>query len=378
MLVPPPRGSLRDHVAAVGLGYLAHDREPETGSRACRAPSARGRSGRRRTEDRPPRSPARGRERAPRRRARPPRPRRPAGLHFAALSRRLPIARSIVAGHAVHGRLLERRRRSDRPGWLRRARSTASAATRSRRTSSGSVGRAAPCRASSISSAISEVISPSCSTTSESSRLALLRRQRTVAGQHLDVRAEARQRRAQLVRRVGHELPLRAGRILERREHRVEARREPAELVPAADVDPLGQVAGLGHPLGRIRQPPHRRERGARDDEPERRGYADAGQPRSRMQERPHARERVVDLGQRAGRPGRAYPGSYGTVRMRTCVPDDVARREKCPAASPRATAIARVRTGSSTSSHGVRSSPRRPSRPACSSPSSPKPGAAT
>ena len=44
--------------------------------------------------------------------------------------------------------------------------------------------------------------------------------------QHLDVRLEARQRRSQLVRRVGDETALIFDRLLERRQHRVERRSE--------------------------------------------------------------------------------------------------------------------------------------------------------
>src|SRR5207248_5103908 len=51
--------------------------------------------------------------------------------------------------------------------------------------------------------------------------LALTRWQRALAREHLDVRAQARDRRSQLVRRVRDELPLRARRLLERSEHRV-------------------------------------------------------------------------------------------------------------------------------------------------------------
>ena len=81
---------------------------------------------------------------------------------------------------------------------------------------------------------MSVVISPSCSTTSREQPLALARRQLPVAREHLDVRAQARQRRAQLVRGVRDELPLRgARRLLERREHRVEAAREAARARPA-------------------------------------------------------------------------------------------------------------------------------------------------
>ena len=59
-------------------------------------------------------------------------------------------------------------------------------------------------------------------------RLALLVREVAPAGEHLDVRAQARQRRPQLVRGVRDELALRALRLLERGQHRVEARAEPA------------------------------------------------------------------------------------------------------------------------------------------------------
>ncbi len=129
--------------------------------------------------------------------------------------------------------------------------------------------------------------------------LTLARRQRALARQHLDVRSQARERRPQLVRRVGDELALRAGRLLERAEHRVEARREPAELVVAGGLDALGQVAGGRDGLRRGRQPPHRGERGARDEKAERRGKRDAGRS-DREQDRPDPVQRAVDVGERA------------------------------------------------------------------------------
>ena len=86
--------------------------------------------------------------------------------------------------------------------------------------------------------------------------LALAGRQRSVAGEHLDVRPQARQRRSQLVRRVRDELPLRARRLLERAEHRVEARREPAQLVacPRRRSARTGRCVSVTR-LGRARQP---------------------------------------------------------------------------------------------------------------------------
>ncbi len=65
------------------------------------------------------------------------------------------------------------------------------------------------------------------------------------------------------MRRVGDELPLRAIRVLEPGEHRVEAGREAAELVPAGHDDAFGEVAGLRDSLRRFRQSTHRSERGA-------------------------------------------------------------------------------------------------------------------
>ena len=63
--------------------------------------------------------------------------------------------------------------------------------------------------------------------------------------QHLDVRLHARQRRAQLVRRVRDEPALRLERLLECAEHRVEGAAEARELVAAADGHALARLAGL-------------------------------------------------------------------------------------------------------------------------------------
>ena len=102
--------------------------------------------------------------------------------------------------------------------------------------------------------------------------LARLRRQLVPAREDLDVRLQAGERRAQLVRGVGHELPLRPARVLERAEHRVEARRQPAELVVAGRgrLDPLREIPRLGDRFRRRGQPAHGRQRGARDQQAER------------------------------------------------------------------------------------------------------------
>ena len=129
--------------------------------------------------------------------------------------------------------------------------------------------------------------------------LALTRRQPPVAREDLHVRAEARQRRAQLVRRVGNKLALGARRLLESPEHRVEARREPAELVAPRRLDALRQVAGLRNGLRRSGQAADGCERGPRDAEAERRGDRDPCTP-DQDQVVLDPTERLVDLRERS------------------------------------------------------------------------------
>ena len=108
------------------------------------------------------------------------------------------------------------------------------------------------------------------------------------------------ERGAELVRRVRDELALCSGGRLEGGQHGVEARREAAQLVLSAHVDPLGQVTGLRDVLRGFGQPADRRQRSAGDDKAEAPGQADPGQ-RDQDQEGAQAVERVVDLRQRAG-----------------------------------------------------------------------------
>ena len=110
------------------------------------------------------------------------------------------------------------------PAWA-----TLSTISSSRTSSSASPGFAP--RASSTMSATSAVSSSSSATMSARSDSSSARRQPLRVLERLDVRAQARDRRAQLVARVRHELALRLDRALERVERGVEAARQPAELV---------------------------------------------------------------------------------------------------------------------------------------------------
>src|SRR6185503_10902292 len=73
--------------------------------------------------------------------------------------------------------------------------------------------------------------------------LALLRIRRLSACEQLEIRAQAGQRRPQLVRGVGDKLALLPKGHFERAEHAVEARGEPAELVGTLTRHAAGQVA---------------------------------------------------------------------------------------------------------------------------------------
>jgi hypothetical protein len=128
--------------------------------------------------------------------------------------------------------------------------------------------------------------------------LAVALRHRPVPGEHLDVRPQAGERSPQLVRGIGDELTLRPCRFLERRQHRVEAVGQAADLVPPVALDAAAEIARLRHVLGRRRQAAHRRERRAGDEQPERRGDRHAP-ARDQEQDPPDPRQRVVDLAQR-------------------------------------------------------------------------------
>ena len=101
------------------------------------------------------------------------------------------------------------------------------------------------------------------------------------------------------MRRIGDELALGASRLLERGEHRVEARGEPAELVVTDNIDALGEVLRLAHALDGRGESSYRRERRSCDEQPEACGdhHAAGG---DQQQKQPDAVERLVDLVERS------------------------------------------------------------------------------
>ena len=117
--------------------------------------------------------------------------------------------------------------------------------------------------------------------------------------EHLDVRAEARDRGAQLVARVGDQVALRRRRVLERVERAVEAAREACQLVASGLLEPVGQVGIARQRLGHAREPTHGPERRAGDDRAERGGEQDA-HPGDDRELHEQVAQLVVDLGQRA------------------------------------------------------------------------------
>ena len=131
--------------------------------------------------------------------------------------------------------------------------------------------------------------------------------ERVAGEQHLDVRAQARDRSAQLVRGVGNELALGPDGLVERGagalqslDHRVEARGELADLVVGVVLDPARQVLGVGDVLGGLRRP--RPAARARVGPPGGRGTAASAIPPGAQQEQD----------QRAARRGRCRRGASG------------------------------------------------------------------
>ena len=149
---------------------------------------------------------------------------------------------------------------------------------------------------------------------------ALVGRQGVGLRQHLDVRAQAGDRRAQLVRGVGDELALGGDRALERVEHGVEVLRELADLVVGGDLDPAPEVLGGGDVAGGLGDRGDRRDDVARDEPPERDRERDAAEADEREHE-PQPREHGVGGLQRAARAGPRGRRPSGTVSTRTWLP---------------------------------------------------------
>ena len=96
-----------------------------------------------------------------------------------------------------------------------------------------------------------------------------------LGGQQLGVELQAGQRGAQLVAGVADQLPLSGQRPLQRAEHGVERRGQPAEPVGAVHLDPAARVPGRRHVFGDRRQPADRRQPGARHAPAGQRGQPD-------------------------------------------------------------------------------------------------------
>ena len=143
--------------------------------------------------------------------------------------------------------------------------------------------------------------------------------------QRLDVRAQARDRRAQLVARVGHELALGLHGALQRVERRVEAAREPAELVAPGGVDAMRRVRIARQLLRPAREAADRRERRPRHQGGQRRPERRPGAPTTSSTSSTRSSWRSTSS---SGRASWIAPRS-GSARVSTrrCVPVDGA----CP-----------------------------------------------
>ena len=189
--------------------------------------------------------------------------------------------------------------RNTTPSPARRsARSTSARTIWSMRTSSTTSLGFAP-RASSTTSPTSAVSSSSSAMMSARRLARSASGSRSASCEHLDVGAQARDRRAQLVAGVGDEVALRLGRLLERVERRVEAARQARELVLALDLQPLREVGIRRSAPRSAGEARHRRQR--------RRATTPPSTAATRMptaadgeQDSSSWRSDAVDLGQRA------------------------------------------------------------------------------
>ena len=162
--------------------------------------------------------------------------------------------------------------------------------------------------------------------------------QRARPAQHLEVGAQRGERRAQLVRGVGHEPALGALRVVERLEHRVERRGQPRQLVLALRLDAAREVARAGHVLGRLGQLGHRPDGVARGVAGEEGGERDDGDRAERRGRGggSRARRRPRSAAARAAPPG-SGPGPLRSGRARACRRPP--RRRRTRARRPSATA---------------------------------------
>ena len=239
----------------MGLGDLLHDRQPEPGAGHPARGRASGRSGRTRTAG--PRRRCRGRGRAPMTSpsctATSTCP--PGGLHLAALSSRFATARSIVDGtpwtsdssRSVSNSTLGpvAPRALDRVGREQVEPHVLGGSTRRVAGLARELDQLGDQRGHLVE--LLDHVASSCSRSSGASSFARARTsmfvRRLVSGVRSSCEASATSCRCARLE------------LLERREHRVEARREPAELVVAGRgrLDPLREVARLGDVLASSR-----------------------------------------------------------------------------------------------------------------------------
>ena len=175
-------------------------------TRAACGRCRRGRSGRTRTAGRPPRSPARGRARQ-HAVLQPDLDEAPAGLHLWAFSSRFETARTIRSALPAHERRLEGRLEAH-VAAAPRPLAPRPATTTSRRTSSVSPPprRRAARELDHVAHERRQLVQLADDVPAQA--LLLVRGQALGFAQHLDVRAQRGDRRAQLVAGVGDQLPL--------------------------------------------------------------------------------------------------------------------------------------------------------------------------
>ena len=125
---------------------------------------------------------------------------------------------------------------------------------------------------------------------------------------------DARQRRAQFMRSVGEQQPVRTDELLDTCRGAIEALRQPRHLIAAFDLGARGEIASAERidrrlqPLDPPRQPAHHRKGGERDRERDRakkQHHAERGMAARNM--RTHEQPTLVghlDSPDRAGRPG--------------------------------------------------------------------------
>ena len=160
-------------------------------------------------------------------------------------------------------------------------------------------------------------------------RSLLLGVERVGAVEQLGVGAQAGERGAQLVARVGDELLLLALRHGERVDHRREARGQAADLAAAGLGDRRVEVLGPGDALGGVAQALDRA------DEPAGEAASRAARRRrsptrlEREQLEPQRREDVLVLLERPRRSAARAPSATATVSTRYCVPSTVTVRSR-------------------------------------------------